>query len=331
MIRPFRLQDARLVSQLQSNGTHLDLRRALLWPRSSLSTAISAYIPFSPRSVQTLVMKETVGEVCAAGFVQYRERRERHEADIIFCAPALETAKDEQLTQTIWSKLTSHLIARVGERGVQRVYARLPDGARALDLFWQLGFSAYARERVYRRKAIPTFNEPLKDALWRPQRSRDIWNVGQLYSTVTPKLIQQAENLPQSNSTTPYRDSFGGVIDRRFVWNDKDEVRASLRLIRGDGSCWLKVMVHPHCLERADDLMQDAMRLVPPRTQRLYASVREYQSELEGAILRTGFSWLVTEVLMVKHTTVMIKKPVLKQLPVMERIGARPTTPHMTK
>ena len=38
---------------------------------------------------------------------------------------------------------------RVGERGCQRVYARVVDGAAELEVFWQLGFSAYARERVY--------------------------------------------------------------------------------------------------------------------------------------------------------------------------------------
>ena len=46
---------------------------------------------------------------------------------------------------------------------------------------------------------------------------------------------------------------------------------------------------------------------------------------MEGAILRTGFTWLATEMLMVKHTTAMVKKPVLKQLPVIEGIEARPT------
>lgn len=324
MVHSFRIQDTPLVSQLQSSGTHLDLRQALLWPHNSVSAAMSAYWPFSRRNVHTLVMSEQVNGTQEAGFLQYRERRGQPEADLLFCSPSIESREDEK-HRRIWQKLITQMIARVGEHGVQRVYARVLDGAHELELFWQLGFSAYARERAYRRTEMPNYDKPLNEPLWRPQRSRDIWNVGQLYAAVTPKLVQQAENLPQSDYLTPYRDSFGSSIDRRFVWSDKDELRAALRLIRGQGSCWLKLMVNPHALDRADDLLQDAMRLVPLHTERLYVSIREYQSELEGAIMRAGFSWLATEMLMVKHTTVLIKKPILQKIPAIEGIEARPT------
>ncbi len=324
MIRSFQLPDAPLITQLQAHGTHLDLRMALLWPHNSLSAAVSAYVPLSRRRLRTLVLKEQLNGSQATGFVQYRERLSFPEADIMFCAPALDSTNGEH-ARRIWQKLISQLVVRVGEHGIQRVYARLLDRALELDLFWQLGFSAYARERTYRRNDVPTFAEPLPEELWRPQRSRDLWNVGQLYCQVTPKLVQQAENLPQTNAIAPYRDSFGGSIDRRYVWKVKDDLRAALRIIRGHHSCWLQLMMHPQELDRADALVQDAMRLVPPRSERLFISVREYQSELEGAFLRAGFSWLATEMLMVKHTTVLVRELVRKQLPVIEGIEARPT------
>ena len=83
-------------------------------------------------------------------------------------------------------------------------------------------------------------------------------------------------------------------------------------------------MTHTRIFDRVDELLEDALRLVPPEVQQTYVSVREYQSELEGAILSAGFAWMATEMLMVKHTTVLIKKPVLKKLPVMEGIEVRP-------
>jgi len=324
VIRPFLLSDAPLITQLQTHGTHLDLRLALLWPHSSLSAAMSAYLPFQQRIVRTLVLKEHMNSANAAGYVQYRERSSFPEADILFCAPALESQSDEH-TRRIWQKLISQLVVRVGEHGVQRVYARVLDGALELDLFWQMGFSAYARERTYRRSDPPRYSDALPAPVWRPQRSPDLFAVGQLYSQVTPKLVQQAENLPQMNALAPYRDSFGGGIDRRYVWKVKDDVRAALRLIRGHHACWFKLMMHPHELDHADELVQDAMRLVPPRTERIFISVREYQSELEGAFLRAGFSWLATEMLMVKHTTALVREAMLKQIPVIEGIEARPT------
>src|SRR5438874_11528126 len=114
LIRPFPLSDAPLITQLQTHGTHLDLRLALLWPHSSLSAAMAAYLPFQQRIVRTLVLKEQVNSTNAAGFVQYRERSSVPEADILFCAPALESHGDEH-TRRIWPKLISQLVARVGE------------------------------------------------------------------------------------------------------------------------------------------------------------------------------------------------------------------------
>jgi hypothetical protein len=324
MIRPFRLQDAPLIAQLQMRGAYLDLRRSLLWSHNSLSTAMSMYWPFSRRSVHTLVMRENSNGAPISGFVQYRERHQQPEADIIFAAPAFDDAESGRNAQAIWHKLVAQLVFRMGERGSQRVYGRLVDGAPELDLFWQLGFSAYARQRVYQAGTLPAV-DPAKPQLWRAQRSRDVWAVGQLYSVVTPRLVQQAENLPQDNYYAPYRDSFGSGIDRRYVWREKDDASASLRVIRGHEACWLEIIMQPQFLDRADDLLRDALRFVPAQTARVYVSVREYQSEMEGAILRTGFTWFATEMLMVKHTTSLVKKPVMKQLPVIEGIEARPT------
>jgi hypothetical protein len=333
LIRPFRFQDASLLSALQAKGTYLDLRRAVLWPHDLLSEAMKVYWPFSRQSIHTLVMREMFNGTNLSGFVQYLESRGAPEADIVFCAPAIDATDRARSIQFIWQKLLGQLVMRVGDRGCQRVYARVVDGAPELEVFWQLGFSAYARERVYVHNSPAVPVNPSRARLWKPQRTRDIWGVGQLYASVTPKLVQQAENLPRSDYLAPYRDGFGRGVDRRYVWANHDEPSASLRLIRGRAGCWLKLITHPRVFERVDELLQDAVRLVPADVQRLYISVREYQSELEGAILRAGFTWMATEMLMVKHTTVLAKKPVLKQIPVMEGIEVRPTatSTRMTK
>jgi hypothetical protein len=325
LIRSFRIQDAPLIAQLQAAGTHLDLRRALLWPHNSLSAAVFVYWPFSRRSVHTLVLRETHNGARLSGYVQYRERTALPEADIIFCAPALAACDSPKDGQYIWNKLLNQLVVRLGERGCQRVYARLVDGAAELDLFWQMGFSAYARHRVYQREQSPQPEEAALAQFWQTQRARDEWGVGQLYNAVTPKLVQQAENLPQTNNQAPYRDSFGSGIDKRYIWSDHGETHAAVRVIHGHECAWLSLMIHPQALERADDLLRDAQRIIPANCTRVYVSVREYQIELEGAILRAGFAWLATEMLMVKHTTALVKKAVLKQIPVMEGIEARPT------
>lgn len=323
MIRTFQLQDAPLVSRLQSSGIYLDLRRALLWHRDPLPAAMWTYVPFRRGGVRTLVLRDALNGADASGFVQYRERFRQPEADIIFCAPAIDRSPSEPVGQHIWQRLLYGAVTRLGERGCERIYTRLLDGASEMDVFWQLGFSAYARDRVYAREGLA----PPSDAapsLWRPQRAADQWNVGQLYTAITPKLVQQAEHLPQRNSFAPYRDQFGSTVDRRYVVGD-GEIVSSLRVIRGQGRCWLKWMLHPTRLKDADRLFRDGLRLVPPSCEVLYVSVREYQSELQGAILRAGFRDLETEVLMVKHTTVLARQPALKAVPAIEGIEASPT------
>ncbi|MBI5877133.1 MAG: hypothetical protein HZB53_05755 [Chloroflexi bacterium] len=324
MIRSFSLQDAALVSQLQSSGTTLDLRRALLWPQNSLASAVMTFMPLGRHGARTLVMRESLNGAPVAGFVQYRERHSQPEADILFCAPAIDRADAEANGQHIWHRLMSALTVRLGEGGCQRLYARVLDGASELDLFWQLGFSAYARERVFAREGMPA-DPPRAASVWRPQRSRDAWAVGQLYAAVTPKLVQQAENLPRADALAPYRESFGYGIDRRYVVAQADEISASLRVIRGQQRCWLQLMINPAALDRADELVRDALALAPAGAQAAYLSVREYQSELQGAIRRAGFADFESEMMMVKHTTVMVKKAVLKPLPVIEGIEVRPT------
>jgi hypothetical protein len=333
LIRPFRIQDASLVSALQAKGTYLDLRRAVLWPHDLLSEAMKVYWPFSRQSVHTLVMRETINSSQLSGFVQYLESHNAPEADIVFCTPAIDAGDPSRGSQLIWQKLLGQLVVRVGERGFQRVYARVVDGAPELEVFWQLGFSAYARERVYLRSGPSGAANSERPKLWKPQRSRDIWGIGQLYTAVTPKLVQQAENLPRSDYLTPYRDGFGRGVDRRYVWADGSEPSASLRLIRGRAGCWLKLITHPRVFERVDELLTDALRLVPADVQQTYVSVREYQSELEGAILAARFAWIATEMLMVKHTTVLVKQRVLKKIAAMEGIEVRPTatSTRMTK
>jgi hypothetical protein len=326
LIRPFRLPDALLLTQLQDRGVYLDLKRALLWPPHPGTAAMSTLWPFSSRSVRTFVMDETGESANLVGYLQYRERRERNDADLIFCAPSLQKANGVDAAH-IWRQLLTHFIKAVGEHEVQRVYARLLDDTPELDLFWQLGFSAYARSRVYERvhNGEPV-NKNTKPVFWRLQRPRDIWAVGQFYSAVTPKLVQLAENMPQSHADAPYREGWGRRWEQRYVWEVKDEVRAALRLIRGENACWLKMLVHPNALEHTDALVQEAISLTPSRSQRIYFSVREYQSELSGAILRAGCAPLATELLMVKHTTVLIKKPVLKPLSVAVNAKMRTTT-----
>ena len=327
MIRPLRLPDALPLAQLQPLGIHLDLRRALLWPHQGRAAAMSALWPFNGRELRTLVMNHADGVLL--GYLQYRELRERQDAELIFGAPSLQKTNDVDVSY-VWLELLTHLVKQLGERGIQRIYARVLDGAPELDLFWRLGFSAYARARIYERTHEPPAGKPPKPVLWRPQRPRDLWIVNKLYSAVTPKLVQLAENLPQKDAEAPYRDSLGRRLEQKYVWAVDDEARASLRIIRGDANCWLNLILNPRHLEQSDALLQEALRFVPTQTKQVYVSVREYQSELTGAIAHANFTPLATEMLMVKHTTVFIKKPVLKPLPVMAGVKARPTT-HMTR
>ena len=295
----------------------LDLERAVLWPHTPLHAALAPRLPFSTVSAETIVLySSSAGRSRAVGFLQARERRGRPEADIVFIAPALDADDD---AVSIWYRLLAECAQQIGARGGQRLFAQVSGGNGVEEVFRQAGFSSYAREDVYRLTGWP--QNLSKSNLLRHQRARDGWTLLRLYAQFTPRPVQIAEGMLSAEGQG---DKMGDWWDQSsgsgYILEAESEVVGAVRVRRGSAAYWLRFWLHPQAQEQGEILVRGAQSLLwaaPPRP--IYCGVRDYESGLRNDLEATGFKYLLTRSLLVKHTTVRAKEPLIKLIPALEK------------
>lgn len=320
------VRDLLLVSKLQNHGMQLGLEEALTQTYRPLLAALVGCLPVEGMGVFTYVCAKVKESRQMAGFGQVRMRKESSEADVVYLTPSLSVAKD---AKTIWRRLLEQLCFEAGERGTQRIFARLPEDGPEVEVFQQVGFSIYTREDVFRLAQIPPdLVHPEKKTL-RLQRPTDSWGLQGLYADVAPRLVQQAENITvreweTSSSLWPRQARREG-----YVLEDQGEVVGYLRIRQGQIGHWLEMLLHPQAYERANEFVEQSLSLLteyPPRP--IYCCVRRYQGGLRTPLEAMGFQHFASQCVMVKYTTVLIKEPALKRVPALEK-RAEVATPLM--
>lgn len=317
MIRPFSLRDVGLVARLQREGVLLDLETGLTRPRSPLAAAVvSALLP-SRNGASTYVVNHKDENGHQLGLAQMRRRPIRPEHVIVFIAPALTSGNG---AHAIWQRLLTHLCVKAGEQGGQRIYAGLPIDGEEYQIFRHVGFTAYAQEDVFELTWPPprlTGADPLS---LRRQRSRDSWGLQQLYATVTPRAVQNAEGSAQSQWELGRRGWWGAYPQRQgYVWESRDEIWAALQIRSSHAGHWLRMLLHPDAIDQADGLVAAALSHVG-RTpgQKLYCAVRTYEAGIPSALTAWGFQLVGSQTLAVKHTTVWAREPVAQSVHALE-------------
>ncbi len=309
------LDDLIAIQHLQSRGMQLDLERAVLWPHSPLAAAFAAHFPFSKTGAESIVLHSPAKGKRALGFLQARERRGRPEADISFIAPAL----DSEDAVAVWYRLLAECTQLIGERGGQRLFAQVPEASGAENVFAQSGFSAYAREEIYRARRWP--GDLHKTDTLRRQRRRDGWTLLRLYAQLTPRGVQIAEGIlspeGQAGKMGAWWDQSRGA---GYILEIDGELGGAVRVQRGSAAYWLHFWLHPQADEHGAELVRAALDLLWAAPHRpIYCNVREYENGLRFALEDTGFEFFQSRSLLVKHTTVRAKEPLFKLVPSLEK------------
>lgn len=316
MARWLGLYDLIAIQQLQTRGTQLDLERAVLWPHTPLQAALAAHWPFSTIGAETIVLHPPTQRGRALGFVQVRARRGRPEADISFLAPALDTGGDSVST---WYRLLAECAQEMGARGGQRLFAQVSNDNGIEEVFRQAGYSVYAREDVYRLEVWPS--DLKKTNLLRYQRARDGWTLLRLYAQLTPRPVQIAEGMlspeGQGGKMGDWWDQSRGA---GYILEVESELVGAVRVRRGSAAYWLRFGLHPQAQEYSETLLRGALALLWAAPHRpIYCSVRDYESGLRAPLEQANFQYLHTRSLLVKHTTVHAKEPIIKLMPALEK------------
>lgn len=325
MVKAFSLLDVPLLYSLRGQGTYLDLEGVLCGFQPPLLSALVGLLSLSEAGPSTYVLAEEVNGQPLRGFVQGRAGGT--ECDVLFIAPAMDASP---LAERVWRVLLEHLCVQQGEQGVQRIFVKVrDDGSAAAETLRPLGFGAYARRHIFRLSSVPSWESPPGESLLRPRRPEDDWGLQRLYTTVTPRPIQQAEGFDRQAegpaSTALY--GFGRGPARDWLSERGGEITAYFRLLPGRWGHWLKAMLHPDLRDEGIPLVRAALNLfseMPPRP--LYCGVREYEVGLKNALIEVGFQPYADELLMVKHTTARVEVPAFELAPELEKKAKRVPT-----
>ena len=312
VVRPFNLGDALLISRLQKDEVQVDLKCASIYPYNPLRAALTGLLPFGVKGASTYILVEEGGS--RSGFLQVWESPREGEAKVLCLAPSL-SADD---AATIWKSLLAHLCLRAGERGLRRLFARLPDRGEELEPFQQVGFALYAREEVLRLERLPRSASPGQLA-WRPRRPEDDWGIRQLWRSAVPPVVQQAEGWGRDEARECTPGDWPGGFRRGYVLEEEGEVVGYAGLVGGPLGYWLRVLLHHRLLPRARSALAGLLALLSDYPSRpVYCEVREYEG-LQSAWQDLGFRPFARCALLVKYTAVPVQEPVWQPRPMTEK------------
>jgi hypothetical protein len=206
-----------------------------------------------------------------------------------------------------------------GARGLQRIYANVPDSSEALQVLLGLGFSTYTREEIL-RLSPDTHPQAVAQEGIRPEQSTDVWHLAQLYREVAPHLVLRAEALTDSKGLQTICGPIAREQGEGFVLEDRSGIAGYGHLMPGQSGHWLTVIVHPRAYDRTRALLNYGMALLnyyPPYP--VYCAVRDYQGGVRAHLGDLGFESISLQCRTVKHTTVRIAEPARTLVPALEK------------
>lgn len=292
----------------------------MLRPRAPLWNALLSQVPLNAVGSATYVVRNKNH----SGFIQAQQGRGPAEDYLTFVAPAV--TWNDGIPHT-WQLLLESLCRGRGERGVQRIFAKLPAEAEAeAEVFREVGFRVYTQEHVFRLPRPGDIGAPSDPIRLRSWESTDAWGVHRLYCLGAPRFVQQAEHLPGQIGECATSDWAQGSHEERFVWDHNGEIAAYLRLLEGEEGHWLHLLVHPDHTEHVDALVRLGIaRLERYAPRPIYCAVRTYETNLASALKAAGFQPYQTRFLLVKQTAVRIRQKIFEPLPQVEGVEAAPT------
>lgn len=273
---------------------------ARLW--SLLSSTLSALLPLSLETL--LYVAEDGGRV--VGFIQASGQPIGLDLGRARVLQVLNLqVADGGDPDDVAQALVQHLCNQALERGVIRLFVRLPDQDPLLPAFRMQGFRQYATEQVVYADRPERRGDRYPDGIRQAKRGdgRDLY---QLYRKVTPQGVSQLEAPTYRDWRALHAGEPGGghVVDRV-------EVVAWVRLQRGSGARpdTLQFMALPEAPLPAE-LADFGISLLSGSEGPAWSSLRHYDSHMIDALRGRGFNVLLTQLLLVRELALRVPKPV---------------------
>lgn len=304
MVRPFRFGDIFLIQRLGRQATKLNIVQASLHRHSALGASLISVLPWNHGKATTYILRQRGHRLARDGFLQVQKRPARPEFDIVYLAPGLDARRGHP---AIWEKLLSYHTYEAAKRGIERIYADVPDQPLLVNTFAHAGYRAYDRQTIWRLtpQRVDDYSAGLS-ADFRPQATTDEWALTELYRNNVPKDVQTAEGMQNGGQERPpILGWWQGGAYASYVLVDRAEVRGSIQIVRGVRGNWLQPwweFTDPD-MTIIDQLLRFALTALNRLSARapVYIAVREYHGALDSALTDYGFAPVTDRAKMVKH------------------------------
>jgi len=317
VMRPANLFDLLSIVALRRKQRVLRLNPpyTLVQPEALLPDLLRSQLPMKPRFNFVYVFSDH-GRV--QGYVQARCRWQRRDEWTITTLAATDRAPAH-----VWERLLEEVCRAAGEEGGIRLFVKVPKDEPQLNTFRSLGFTPFTSEEIWGRIYFSEKSEHAEDdpyrSLIRRRTGRDAWDLMQLYSAVTPPVVQRAEMLTSrqfhvSHIPRPWFLS-QGLVEKSYVWQDEsgkhDGLGGYVRLLTGARGHWATTLYRPDPGNR--EMVPVALDLLLWKAARhghkpVYCGIREYQAEVGTLLEERGFHLLSEQALLVKYLAEPIKE-----------------------
>jgi len=291
--RPFLPIDLPLVRRLTPYGVSFDSETSLTRGVHIIEGAVWAAVPLADLGAPTYVLKDGDCDYIA----QFRHKAGDQHAHIMCIAPDVEIYEGE----TAWLRLLDSMIVAAGRRGALTLNAEVSETGAAFAVLRQAGFAVYARQEIWKRDPSPVTFDSTENIL-RTETDLDAFGINNLYASVVPRLVLQADAPPEIGR--------GGMVYER-----DGQILAYLSVQEGKCGIYVQSFLHPEVFDQTQAILASALSRLP-RADRLpvYFCVRRYQDWLRGWLSELGFEAWASQAVMVKHTASRIEQAIVKPI-----------------
>ncbi|MFZ1397429.1 MAG: hypothetical protein WAS33_11050 [Candidatus Promineifilaceae bacterium] len=221
-----------------------------------------------------------------------------------------------QVNENAWLPLLDQAVVEAGQRGIHSLVAEVDEVSDELPVLRRAGFVVYTRQDVW-VLAPGTMSETENETnLLRPRQAEDDWDIQLLYANTVPRLVQLVEPMPLLH------DGAGWVL------HEENELAAFVHVHVGQVATWMRLFIHPSAETQADRIITAVVQKTPTAAARpIYCCVRRYQSWVQTALERSGFTLWGSQAVMVKHIVQKATRPLTDLSAALEAQGITPTAP----
>lgn len=204
----------------------------------------------------------------------------------------------QDLTPALFHQITS---AAIHQR-TEKLFMRLPLDSPIKHFAIEQGFEPYLVERIYQQTEFQDkflINPSDISGIWRTKTKQDNWSIFQLYSTVAPATVRQAEGLSFAEWLQA-RERKNGASEK--VWEKDGLIRGWSRTRSWCNGILFEFLIYPG----DEAAVLPLIKAVVKDKQQVYCLTQSYQTQIQGLLESENFNPIAEHSLFLKRLLVRV-------------------------